>query len=432
MEDHDPETDEIAYVSSNDPIEDYDIKNDTNVLSMLYSRAKELYDNLHTQNVLTGEITPIKAYGNILIPSEHIEYFDIEGDMSLMETGQYDAYRIFSYKTNVYYISVDDAFGIIDDNRYEDKQVIINEMVEQAEMSMDMSHIDDCMFMIESVIKSMFNYSTVNENCKIIKHTKIQTDNDVDKSMIAKEAKYGTKEENDFKQELEDKQKKDGTIGALDPQGQEESVEVKPKLPNVNLLTEKKIEVIYEVNDKVIYKDAYWDIYAIDEFDGDKQRLHITREGVTEEVLAKDVEPDPEALNNLEIDDMEFNNLETNDNITNLKDLNKKTVECNIVVDGYKLNVNPMKVKLSDIVESNLYLDVEGDDETTDKMHVNSLQFDMENWPYAVLANEDDEPLRKIKVNPTSYINAGEDDMVEVLVADKLSKLPKSSIRILS
>lgn len=431
MEDYDPESDEIAY-DVNNPIEEYDIANDTKVISKLYSRAKELYDMMHDQNILTGEISDIKTYGDPMIPSEHIEYFDIEGDMSTLESGHYDAYRIFTYETNLYYISVDDAFAIIDDNRYEDKEYIIKLMVEGAEMCIDMSNMGDCMFMIESVIKSMFNYSTVNENCKIRKQTKIQTDNDIDKSVITKEAKYGTKEENDFKQELEDKQKKDGTIGALDPQGQEESVEVKPKLPNVNLLTEKKIEIEYEVNDKVIYKDNKWDVYAIDEYDGDKQRLHITREGVTEEVLAKDVEPDPEMLNNLEIDDMQFNNLEADDNISNLNDLNKKTVKCNIVVDGYKLNVNPMKVKLSDIVESNLYLDVEGDDETTDKMHVNSLQFDMENWPYAVLANEDDEPLRKIKVNPISYINAGEDDMVEVLVADKLSKLPKSSIRILS
>ena len=65
-------------------------------------------------------------------------------------------------------------------------------------------------------------------------------------------------------------------------------------------------------------------------------------------------------------------------------------------------------------------------------MHINNIQFDYENWPYAVIANEDDEPIRKIKVNPVSYINADDDDMVEVTVADKLTTLPKHSIRILS
>lgn len=57
----------------------------------------------------------------------------------------------------------------------------------------------------------------IDESCKIRRNTKLGTDNDLDNSKAANDAKYGTKEENDFKQEIEDKQKKDGTVGALDP-----------------------------------------------------------------------------------------------------------------------------------------------------------------------------------------------------------------------
>ena len=182
----------------------------------------------------------------------------------------------------------------MEDNRFAERTYIIKELIDASGAQVSMHNEDDCMFMVESIIQSMYNYSTVNENAKIRRKTKLQTDNDIDLSKTANDAKYGTKEENDFKQELEDKQKKDGTIGALDP-AQEESV--KPKLPNVNLLTEKKIEVIYEVNDPVIYNKEIWHVYAIDEADvDDEQTLHITKNGATATVNAKDVEPDPELL----------------------------------------------------------------------------------------------------------------------------------------
>ena len=418
-------------MENNRPLENFDESEDIQVIGQLHSFAKRFFKIAQDNGYVTGNISDLSTYGDPAYISEHITYFDVESDLSTVELGNYKQYRIYQYDHNIYYIDINDVAEIMENNKYEGFESIINNMIELSEMSVNIEHPDDCMFMMESILKSMYNFSTVNENAKIRRKTKIQTDNDIDLSKTVHDAKYGTKEENDFKQELEDKQKKDGTIGALDP-AQEESV--KPMLPNVNLITEKKFEIIWEVNDPVIYKDEIWHIYAIDEFDTDKQRLHITKNGHTETVLGTDVKPDPETLKSLE--DSEYNydtdNLQGMMTKQDLKDLNKRAIECNIVVDGYKISSVPVKASLTDIMESKEYLDIESVDGSVDKMHINNIQFDYENWPYAVIANEDDEPIRKIKVNPVSYINADDDDMVEVTVADKLTTLPKHSIRILS
>ena len=83
---------------------------------------------------------------------------------------------------------------------------------------------EDCFFIIASIFSSLTGKSYcqiekgVNEkNCKIIRHNKLGTDGLVKKSVAFKEAKYGTEEENNFKQELEDKQKQEpSVVGCLD------------------------------------------------------------------------------------------------------------------------------------------------------------------------------------------------------------------------
>jgi hypothetical protein len=47
--------------------------------------------------------------------------------------------------------------------------------------------------------------------------------------------------------------------------------------------------------------------------------------------------------------------------------------------------------------------------------------------------NAEEEPTRKIRVNPTSFINAKEDtDLVDCMIGDKHTELPKHAIRMLS
>ncbi len=301
------------------------------------------------------------------------------------------------------------------------------------------------MFIISSIFSSLTGESfdmELTENAKIRKHTKIQTDDDIDNSKTVYDAKYGTKDENDFKQELEDKQKKDGTIGALDPQ-QEESV--KPKLPNKNLLTEN-IEIEYEVNDKVIYQGEIWDIFSIVTTDDNKQHLKITRNGVTLELESNKVKPEPNMLNDIIDDNIDKFELDKktnlnispkNENPQKMQDLNNDKVNCNIIINNTllkeTLDGNRFKAKLSDILEGLDDITVYTDNDKEEIFNKNNISIEQEDWPYAVIASEDDEPLRKIRINPMSYINAqDENDLVDCLVGDKLTEIPKRIIRVMS
>ena len=71
-----------------------------------------------------------------------------------------------------------------------------------------------------------------------------------------------------------------------------------------------------------------------------------------------------------------------------------------------------------------------GDKEET--WHKDNIDIDVEDWIPAVIASENDEPLRKIKVNPKSYVDTTDDtDLVDCTVAGKVTQLPKHAIRIL-
>lgn len=280
----------------------------------------------------------------------------------------------------------------------------------------------------------------VNENCKIRRSTRLDSDNDINNSKAANDAKYGTEEENNFKQELEDKQKKDGTVGALDPQ--EENAEVKPKLPNVNLITESD-DIEYEVNDKVLFNKEVWHVIAVTDTTDNLQQLRLTRNGETVDTLSNKVKPDPVQLktdlmrNQFDFDDKtNLNTTPKNPKVEKMKDLNGKTVECNIVVDSTVLthtaNGNTFKANLKDVMEGaeNVRVTVDDNEET---WHKDNISIDRENWPYGVIATEEDEPLRKIKVDPLSYVEAKEDnDLVTCTVADKITQYPKRVIRIIA
>jgi len=115
--------------------------------------------------------------------------------------------------------------------------------------------------------------------------------------------------------------------------------------------------------------------------------------------------------------------------------LNDK-VNCNIITNKTilkeTLNGNRIQAKLSDILEGLDDITVYMDNDKEEKFNKDNISIDQEDWPYAVIAGEDDEPLRKIKINPLSYINADENDLVDCLVADKLTQYPKRVIRVLS
>lgn len=340
---------------------------------------------------------------------------------------------------------------------------------------------EDCMFIITSIFssftgraydsKSVLNDS-LTENCKIRKHNKLGADTkEVSKKFH--DAKYGTKAENDFKQEIEAKQKLDGTIGALDAQQEsvetetqeelndaaeftveEETIEeAKPQLPNVNkkmdealarqILEAKAEDIVYEPGDRVLVDDEKGQVTDVKaDIDG-TQIVVIMVQGHTVEKMGTEIKPDPDyfkptyAPNNFELGPDGLNLPPKNEELPKddkyHRDLNESLIECNIVVDGHKFNFNRQLARLSDFVESSPTIRVISEDGSEANWPNDSIDVDQENWPYAVIANAEDEPIRKIKVNPVQYCQELDDEaMIEVLVADKLTQMPKKIIKIIS
>ena len=449
-------TNEISTSDStgNNPIEDYNEETDYDTLSKMHVKAIKSAEkaNEDGNNVI---VTDLATEGH---DSDTVKYFIISDNY---ESGDSESYAIYQIGADIYYRDAKEFYQIIEDFKDEvPGQTIESLKVDYADKgeqltSYNITDSDDCMFIISSIFSALTgksydsNNKYMNENCKIKRSTKIDSDNDIDNSKVANDAKYGTKEENDFKQEIEDKQKKDGLVGALDPQ-QDENEAAKPKLPNVNLVTEHNKNpfleegavIEYEVNDKVLYKNEPWTVFAVDEETGDKQNLKITKNGKTIDVTSKDIKPDPSQFKDIdntpdqfEFDKNNLNKTPENPKAEKMADLNGKTVECNIVVDSMvlknTLNGERFKANLKDILEGvddvRVYV---GDKEET--WHKDNIDIDVEDWIPAVIASENDEPLRKIKVNPKSYVDTTDDtDLVDCTVAGKVTQLPKHAIRIL-
>ena len=449
-------TNEISTSDStgNNPIEDYNEETDYDTLSKMHVKAIKSAEkaNEDGNNVI---VTDLATEGH---DSDTVKYFIISDNY---ESGDSESYAIYQLGADIYYRDAKEFYQIIEDFKDEvPGQTIESLKVDYADKgeqltSYNITDSDDCMFIISSIFSALTgksydsNNKYMNENCKIKRSTKVDSDNDIDNSKVANDAKYGTKEENDFKQEIEDKQKKDGLVGALDPQ-QDENEAAKPKLPNVNLVTEHNKNpfleegavIEYEVNDKVLYKNEPWTVFAVDEETGDKQNLKITKNGKTIDVTSKDIKPDPSQFKDIdntpdqfEFDKNNLNKTPENPKAEKMADLNGKTVECNIVVDSMvlknTLNGERFKANLKDILEGvddvRVYV---GDKEET--WHKDNIDIDVEDWIPAVIASENDEPLRKIKVNPKSYVDTTDDtDLVDCTVAGKVTQLPKHAIRIL-
>ena len=269
----------------NDPIEDYDISNETDVLVLMHNKALQNKDNAEYSTPYEIVVTNIQEYGE---ETDLVRYFNINLEAVSKEGIDYNKYVLKGYTVyqildRIYYRSSDEFDGIMEDSIGEVPgyavELLKREALNDNELeSCSIADNDECLFIISSIFSSLVgnSFDDVNENVKIKRNTSIDTENDPDQSQKVKEVKYGTKDSEDFKQEIEDKQKQDGTVGALDGQPQEEAA--KPKLPNVNLLKESQ-EIEYEVEDKVILDGATWHVFGIVDNLEVGQILRITREG---------------------------------------------------------------------------------------------------------------------------------------------------------
>ena len=378
---------------------------------------------------------------------------------------------------------------------------------------------EDCLFIVDSIFGSLTGKSynnipvsvndSVTENLKIIRHNKLSTDGDIRKSIKAHDAKYGSKEDNDFKQELEDEQKKGEVVGCLDQQPQEESLKLiknknteevneTPVLPNraryssVDEMNEswrppknrlKKSEIdgqewngenyIWEPGDYVIFRAEATDASGATgwfEFGGqvtdvrgtenDSQIVTIMCAGKTIVVEPRDIRPDYKYI----VQRNRFRycvdprlasregmgvNPETRltDKVENDKtdytkdyaDLNARFIFGHIVKDGQRMTMEPVRISLEDISESRKVVRMVNEDNLLTEVPIEQVQVDEPNWTWAVIVMSqddmtgDDEPLRKIKVDPVSFVEADpENGLVDVLLNGEKTKMMKKHIRILS
>lgn len=413
----------------------------------MHNKALQNKDNAEYSTPYEIVVTNIQEFG---AETDLVRYFSINLEANSKEGIDYQrfvlkGYTVYQILDRIYYRPSEEFDGIIEDSFGEVPgyavEMLKKEALNDNELeSYSIADNDICLFIISSIFSSLVgdSFDDVNEKVKIRRNTTIDAANDPNQSKKVQDIKYGNKDDNDFKQEIEDKQKQDGTVGALDQKPQEESS--KPILPNVNLLKESQ-EIEYEVEDKVIFDGDIWHVFGVVDNLEMGQILRITREGQTRIIPANKVKPDPNqmellAIEQFDLDDKtRLNKKPENEKPVKMEDLNEQTIPCQIrfnnailenTVEGEKFQASVKDIlEESDPVKVYIGNDIQ-------EVPKEDVIIAPDDWVYAVVAGEDDEPVRKIKIDPMSYIEANEEDLVKCMIGDKLTELPKHAIRTLS
>ena len=410
-------------------------------LEYLHKEAIEQVSKLEEQGVFL-KVTNIETYGEDV---DEVEYFTIEVQDIEQPSDDTLSYTIYKIMNDVYYRPSDEFYQILKD--FEDEvpgQTIeslkVDYLKDEPLDSVQIFDTEECEFIITSIIQSLTNIDAINESmemlesCKI-RRPKLSAGGDFEKSKLVDDVLHGDKEKRDFEEKVEKDTQKAGIDNPIAPVAQPEQEAHNPKLPNAHLISEQ-YDITYEPMDKVIYKKEKAQVISVSE-DGEKINILI-KDGKIIEVKPKDLEPDPEYMNDLsntpEQFDFDKNNLTKsaqNEDPVKMKDLNgNKSVRCNIVVDGHRINVDECRAAINDIIDFKGTIRVLS--ETGEVQDYNRENIAFTERPYAVIVDNDGKPVRTIKVDPDSYIEANENDLVYCEVGQKLTRFPKDRIKILS
>ena len=102
----------------------------------------------------------------------------------------------------------------------------------------------------------------------------------------------------------------------------------------------------------------------------------------------------------------------------------------------------PLRISVKDVSESKQFVRAMNEDGQLIEIPAKDIAVDTENWPWAVIVMDDsdsvdaDEPLRKIRVNPTSYIDADEESdgaegLVDIILNGVETKMMKKHIKLI-
>ena len=119
-----------------------------------------------------------------------------------------------------------------------------------------------------------------------------------------------------------------------------------------------------------------------------------------------------------------------NDKPVKMADYNGPTVQVVIVAEGQVIG-GSHKALVEDIANSRKMIRVINEENEVEEYDaLKDIQF--KDYPYAVIVDGDGKPVRTIKIDPVSYINAGEDDMVRCVCGTNETEFPKRVIDVLS
>ena len=410
-------------------------------LEYLHKEAIEQVSKLEEHGVFL-KVTNIETYGEDV---DEVEYFTIEVQDIEQPSDDTLSYTIYKIMNDVYYRPSDEFYQILKD--FEDEvpgqtveSLKVDYLKDEPLDSVQIFDTEECEFIITSIIQSLTDIDTIDESmemlesCKI-RRPKLSAGGDFEKSKLVDDVLHGDKEKRDFEEKVEKDTQKAGIDNPIAPVAQPEQEAHNPKLPNAHLISEQ-YDITYEPMDKVIYKKEKAQVISVSE-DGEKINILI-KDGKTIEVKPKDLEPDPEYMNDLsntpEQFDFDKNNLTKsaqNEDPVKMKDLNgNKSIGCNIVVDGHRINVDECRAAINDIIDFKGTIRVLS--ETGEVQDYNRENIAFTERPYAVIVDNDGKPVRTIKVDPDSYIEANENDLVYCEVGQKLTRFPKDRIKILS
>ena len=384
------------------------------------------------------KVTSVDTYGEDI---DEVSYFTVE---TSGEGDEMTSYTIYQIRNDVYYRPSDEFYQILKD--FEDE--VPGQTIESLKMdylkdepldAVKVFDTEECEFIVTSIMQSLSTAvddveDTIMESCKI-RRPKLSPNGDFEKTKFVDDVLHGDKEKRDFEEKVEKETQKAGIDNPIAPMAQPEEESVNHVLPNAHNLSEQ-YDITYEPMDKVIYKKGKAQVVSVSE-DGEKVNIMVDN-GETIEVKPKDLEPDPEYIGDLSNTPNQFdfdkNNLTKapkNEQPDKMKDLNgNKSIGCNIVVDGHRINVDECRAAINDIINFKGTIRVLS--ETGEVMDYNRENIAFTERPYAVIVDNDGKPVRTIKVDPDSYIEANENDLVYCEVGQKLTRFPKERIKILS
>lgn len=449
-----------------EPYENYDEHLDLNTLEVMHTKAENAL-GAASEAGHNLKVTPIE---NLV----GISYFTIE---DLTSEADIDSYTCYQIGNEIFYRPSEDFYMILRDLEDEvpgqsEEALRYDYDEDKLKDYIDINDVDACVDLVNIICMSFGIHISeaypMDESVKV-RRPKLSSEGDRDKSKMTDDILHGDKEKRDFEEQVEKETQKAGVDNPLAPLAppQEESTkaQVLPNMHNVSesqSINEKKdeeLEIIYEPEDWIIIKETgkRAQIHSVQN-DGDGKLVLLTAIGPDGVYTIEDlnlIEPDPMYLENIpgravnsqnlmvsEIPGVDINpetrmpnplpdKAPKEDDEKDDNPLYKLTVPVCVMVEGCKLNTVPYGAIVEDIKDSKKMIRVINEDgEIHEYDAEQNLEF--EDMPYAVVVDSEGKPVRSIKIDPLSYINAEEDELVDCACGDKATKFPKKVISIIS